>query len=73
MLNNISATELDTWSKANTRRAQEILPELIIRLILATSNKIISHNFPIEKGIQFAGYDGVLESEEQTNFFPKGK
>lgn len=73
MLNNISATELDTWSKANPRRAQEILPELIIRLILATSNKIISHNFPIEKGIQFAGYDGVLESEEQTNFFPKGK
>jgi len=73
MLNHISATELDAWSRSNSRRAQEILPELIIRLILATSDKIISHNFPIEKGIQFAGYDGVLESGEQTNFFPKGK
>ena len=73
MFNYISAAEIDSWSNTNPRRAQEILPELIIRLILATSNKIISHNFPIEKGIQFAGYDGVLESEEQTNFFPKGK
>ena len=73
MLNRISATELDNWSRNNPRQAQEILPELVIRLVLATSDKIIRHNFSIEKGIQYAGYDGVLESEEKSNFFPKGK
>lgn len=73
MINHISANELDSWADSNPRRAQEILPELIIRLILATSNKINSYNFPIEKGIQYPGYDGVLDSAEQTNFFPKGK
>ena len=64
---------MDNWSKANPRRAQEILPELIVRLILSTSTKIFNFNFPIEKGIQFSGYDGILESNEETIFFPKGK
>ncbi len=74
MLNRISATELDNWSRNNPRQAQEILPELVIRLVLATSDKIIRHNFfDRKKGIQYAGYDGVLESEEKSNFFPKGK
>lgn len=45
MLNRISATELDNWSRNNPRQAQEILPELVIRLVLATSDKIIRHNF----------------------------
>jgi hypothetical protein len=40
----ISASEVDEWAKANPRRAQEILPELIIRLILSTSNKIEDFN-----------------------------
>ena len=39
MLNRISATELDNWSRNNPRQAQEILPELVIRLVLATSDK----------------------------------
>ncbi|MEM1486389.1 hypothetical protein V6615_16235 [Oscillospiraceae bacterium PP1C4] len=72
MIGKISATEIDAWAKVNPRRSQEILPELMIRLILATSKKIRDFNFPIEKGIQFAGYDGVLESNENTNFFPEG-
>ena len=73
MVSIITATEIDTWAKANPRRAQEVLPELIIHLILATSKQIDNFNFPIEKGIQFSGYDGVLVSREETNFFPSGK
>ena len=69
----LTATELDEWSRTNPRRAQEILPELIAKLILASTDKIIQLNFPIEKAIQYPGYDGVLVSEEQTNFFPKDK
>ena len=49
MLNRISATELDNWSRNNPRQAQEILPELVIRLVLATSDKIIRHNFSMRK------------------------
>ena len=73
MNNLISATEIDAWAKQNPRRAQELLPELIVRLILSTSSKINDYNFPIEKGIQFSGYDGVLESREATSYFPEGK
>ena len=73
MIDIVTATEIDTWAKSNPRRAQEILPELIANLILATSKKIVDFNFPIEKGIQYSGYDGVLQSDEQTNFFPLGK
>lgn len=73
MIGQISAVEIDAWAKADPRKAQEVLPSLMIRLILATSKKIGDFNFPIEKGIQFTGYDGVLESNESTNFFPTGK
>lgn len=68
-----TANEIDTWAKEEPRRAQEILPELTVRLVLATSKKIANYNFPIGKGIQFSGYDGVLTSEEQTPYFPEGK
>lgn len=68
-----TANELDAWAREEPRRAQEVLPELIVRLILATSGKITDYNFPIGKGIQFSGYDGVLTSKEQTSYFPEGK
>lgn len=68
-----SANEIDAWAKGEPRLAQELLPELIVRLVLATSKKITDYNFPIEKGIQFSGYDGVLTSKEQTAYFPEGK
>ena len=70
---NINANEIDLWAKSDPRRAQEILPSLMIRLILTTSKKIHDFNFQIEEGIQFPGYDGVLDSGETTNFFPEGK
>lgn len=73
MVSFISATTINSWAEANPRRAQEILPELVIRLILATSTKIKDFNFPIENGIQYSGYDGILFSEEETDFFPKWK
>lgn len=72
-MNYITADKIDGWAKTNPRRAQEIIPELVIRMILATSNKIEYFDFPIESGIQYSGYDGVLISGEQTNFFPEGK
>lgn len=66
------AEDIEAWATAHPRRAQEILPELIIKLILCSS-QITDYNFPIEKGIQFPGYDGILVSKEGTAYFPEGK
>lgn len=73
MNNRLSASELDSWAKDNPRRAQELLPELVLRLVLRTSTQITECNIPIEKAIQYGGYDGVLVSEEKTRYFPQGK
>ena len=32
MKNLLTATEIDSWSRMNPRRAQEVLPELIVNL-----------------------------------------
>lgn len=69
----LTAAEIDSWAKREPRRAQVILPELLIRLILCTSDDIEDYNFPIDKAIQYAGYDGVLTSGEKTAYFPEGK
>ena len=69
----LTAAEIDSWAKENPRRAQELLPELVLRLILRTSDRITDYEFPIEKGIQYSGYDGVLVSEEKNSYFPNGK
>ena len=69
----LTASEIDAWARENPRRAQELLPELIVRLILCTSSEIRDFNFPTEKGIQYSGYDGVLDSGESSSYFPDGK
>lgn len=69
-INWITAEDIDAWAKKKPRRAQEILPELVAKLIRASSDKIDSLNVP---NIQSSGYDGTLVASEQTNYFPKGK
>ena len=66
----IAAEDIDAWATKESRRAQELLPELIARLIYATSNKIQNINFT---SIEASGFDGELEVAEQTNYFPQGK
>ncbi len=73
MVNYISAADLEDWAIKEPREAQEILPQLVIKLILANSDKVKDFNFPIDKAIQYAGYDGVLTSGENTGYFPEGK
>lgn len=68
----ITPERLDSWSSENSRRAQEILPEIVARLVLSSFNKIKDFNFPYGKGIQFPGYDGYLNVDESTNYIPQG-
>jgi hypothetical protein len=69
-INWITATDIDAWVRNESRRAQEILPDLLVRLIHASSNKIDNINVP---DIQSSGYDITLAAGEQTNYFPNGK
>lgn len=69
----ITASEIDAWTKREPRRAQELLPKLVIKLILSSTNSIEDFCFPFGKSIQYAGYDGFLNCGEQTNFFPQGQ
>ena len=68
----ITATEIYAWTAREPRRAQEILPKLIIKLILASTNNIDNFNFPSGKSIQYSGFDGFLTCFDEVNFVPKG-
>lgn len=68
----ITPEKLDSWSNENSRRAQEILPELIARLVLSSFKHIKNFSFPYGKGIQYPGYDGYLDVDENTNYVPEG-
>ena len=69
----VTAADIDDWTSREPRKAQEMLPLLIWKLILASCHSIIDHHFPFGKAIQYSGYDGALETEEESPFFPKGK
>lgn len=58
----ITSTDIKQW--ADTRAAQELLPELILRLIRATSININNIRFPNGDAIHLTGWDGVVESAD---------
>ena len=54
----LTATDLSQW--ADTRRAQEILPLLVRRLILASASEIGGISMPAGDSIFRPGWDGLL-------------
>lgn len=68
----IKASDIDDWTCKEPRRAQELLPKLIWKLILASSKTIEDHHFPFEKAVQYAGYDGYLATTDTSSFYPNG-
>lgn len=69
----ITATEIDSWTAMEPRRAQEILPQLVWKLILGSCVQINDHHFPYGKAIQYSGYDGFLDTDDENPFVPTGK
>ena len=59
----ITSTDLKQW--ADTRDSQGLLPELITRLIRATSKDVNTIKFPCGDAIHLSGWDGVLDSNER--------
>lgn len=58
----ITSTAIKQW--ADTRTAQEVLPELISRLIRATATNISNIRFPNGDAVHLTGWDGVVESAD---------
>jgi hypothetical protein len=68
----ITPERLTSWSEENGRRAQEILPELVARLIFSSCSQINNFHIPYGSGIQYPGYDGYIESGPGNNYISKG-
>jgi hypothetical protein len=66
----INSTDLISW--AQTRDCQENLPSVISKLIRATISNIKSISFPAGDSIVYSGWDGILETPEETEYIPKG-
>ena len=65
------ATDLEAW--ARRRHAQDLLPRLVLRLVLATGGSSISKaSFRTSEGVQLSGWDGIVEATEGTAFIPEG-
>ena len=58
----ITSTTIKQW--ADTRSAQGLLPELILRLIRATSTNRSNIRFPNGDAVHLTGWDGVVESAD---------
>lgn len=68
----IKVNMIHQW--ADEHSSQGNLPLLIRKLINATSDKLNQCNFPVVDQINAKGYDGIVEStDESTRFVPKGK
>ncbi len=69
----INAGDIKNWVNGNSRHCQQILPELVRRLILAhTANVVEELNFPSGESIVTSGWDGRLKTPIDSRFFPKG-
>lgn len=70
----VSATDIVKWTDTNKRRSEELLPELVRRLIVASIplDKIKKLDFPSGDSISTTGFDGLLETEVGSPFFSSG-
>jgi hypothetical protein len=67
----LTGTHLARW--AEERRAQGMLPHLVRRLILATTDPILRIDFPAEDAVNRPGYDGFLQTVSGNTFTPPGQ
>ena len=66
----VNATDIAVW--ADRREAQELLPVLVRRLILATTQGVERISFRGDEGVQIGGWDGFLQTSSGNAFVPAG-
>lgn len=73
MKNWIIANDIAAWAANETKQAQQELPHLIERLVLASSLQIEELHFPHGDATQYAGFDGFLRTRDGSLFIPQGQ
>jgi hypothetical protein len=71
----VNAIQIGRWFNSGNRDAQELLPHLVRKLIVATlkAESVVSIRIPVGDQISLPGYDGVVETTEQHAYVPFGK
>ena len=68
----VTANDIKTWTATDKRRAEEILPLLVKKLILASCEPL-EIDFPDGDSVAVGGWDGMLNVAKGNNFIPTGK
>lgn len=70
----IKASQLENWTDIDSRRAQELLPLLIRKLIIASIPlpSIKDLHFPCGDSIQYTGFDGRINIDVGNLYTPDG-
>lgn len=66
----ITSTDLNQW--ADTKECQQLLPELIKRLIDASASNVDRLSFPSGDAVYLPGWDGVASCDESLDLVPAG-
>ncbi len=66
----VNSTDLRHW--ADRISSQNVLPQLVRKLIRATSNDIKFIKFPSGENVLIGGWDGILETTTETEYIPIG-
>ena len=66
----ITSTHLNQW--ADTKECQQLLPELIKRLIDASVSDVDRISFPSRDTVYLPGWDGVVSCDERIDMVPAG-
>lgn len=65
----VTANDIRTWTDTNKRRAEEFLPNLVLKLIYASCKPTQLH-FPSGDSVAIGGWDGTLTVDEGNEFVP---
>ena len=68
----IDAGDIRNWITGKQRHCQQTLPELVRRLIFATTSSVEEIDFPSGDSIATGGWDGRLKTAVVVPFFPNG-
>ncbi len=68
----VTSNDIKVWTATDKRQAEEVLPLLVKKLILASS-KPKEINFPSGNAVTTGGWDDILDVEEGNEFIPTGK
>ncbi len=68
----IKPNKLAEINNKKKRLFEQLLPELVKRLILASNTSVTNHSFPSMDEIWAPGYDGVAVCTEETKYVSKG-